>query len=161
MSWRKSSFSPTSECVECDASWSKSSFSTANGACVEYKGGWVKSQRSNATGSCVEASYPGDVLVRDSKDQDGPRVRIPVTSWDGGRGLEFIPVAVSEVPAALQLVRTSRKTPSPQLANWQDQPPHPDDKWYAVTDGTNTLYFDQEERDAFLAGVNASEFTLA
>ncbi len=38
---------------------------------------WRKSTRSGATGACVEvAVLPAVVLVRDSKDADGPRLRL-------------------------------------------------------------------------------------
>jgi Domain of unknown function (DUF397) len=46
------------------AQWSKSSYSSANGACVE-----------------VAQNLPGIVAVRDSKDPDGPKLLIPPADW--------------------------------------------------------------------------------
>jgi hypothetical protein len=45
--------------------------------------GWRKSSYSGNGGSdCVEAGNPGhDIAVRDSKDQDGPRLAIPASQW--------------------------------------------------------------------------------
>jgi hypothetical protein len=45
--------------------WRKSSFSTNNGN----------------DGNCVEVSVAPTVLVRDSKNATGPRLRIPVSEW--------------------------------------------------------------------------------
>jgi hypothetical protein len=44
--------------------WSKSSYSSANGACVE-----------------VAQNLPGIVAVRDSKDPDGPQLLISPADW--------------------------------------------------------------------------------
>jgi hypothetical protein len=46
------------------AQWSKSSYSSANGACVE-----------------VAQNLPGVVGVRDSKDPDGPKLLISPAHW--------------------------------------------------------------------------------
>ena len=46
------------------AQWSKSSYSSANGACVE-----------------VAQNLPGVVAVRDSKDPDGPKLLISSAEW--------------------------------------------------------------------------------
>ncbi|WP_067490806.1 DUF397 domain-containing protein [Actinomadura hibisca] len=45
---------------------------------------WRKSSHSsgNDAGSCVEvASAAGGALVRDSKDPDGPRLRLSTSDW--------------------------------------------------------------------------------
>jgi hypothetical protein len=46
------------------AQWSKSSYSSANGACVE-----------------VAQNLPGVVALRDSKDPDGPKLLISSAEW--------------------------------------------------------------------------------
>lgn len=45
--------------------------------------GWFKSSRSNYNGSCVETNMtqPGVVLVRDSKDKDGPVLTFTEAEW--------------------------------------------------------------------------------
>ncbi|WRZ91419.1 DUF397 domain-containing protein [Streptomyces sp. NBC_01007] len=44
---------------------------------------WIKSSYSTADGpDCVEvAAHPDRVLVRDSKNPDGPRLSLAPTSW--------------------------------------------------------------------------------
>ncbi|GGQ21172.1 DUF397 domain-containing protein [Streptomyces griseomycini] len=44
---------------------------------------WIKSSYSSDDGpSCVEvASTPGKILVRDSKNPDGPRLALAPTTW--------------------------------------------------------------------------------
>jgi hypothetical protein len=43
---------------------------------------WRKAKRSAGNGACVEvAAAIGHILVRDSKDQDGPMVGYPTGSW--------------------------------------------------------------------------------
>jgi len=44
---------------------------------------WRKSKRSGAAGHCVEiAETPAAVLVRDSKDANGPVLRFPQSGWE-------------------------------------------------------------------------------
>lgn len=62
--------------------WIKSSYSSDEGAdCVEVA--WHKSTySSDEGGECVEvATTPGTVLIRDSKNPDGPRLTIAPTTW--------------------------------------------------------------------------------
>ena len=43
---------------------------------------WRKAAASTANGACVEvAAVPGGVLVRDSKDPDGPRLTVGAKAW--------------------------------------------------------------------------------
>jgi hypothetical protein len=43
---------------------------------------WYKSTRSAANGECVEiAASPGSIVVRDSKDPQGPVLRFATESW--------------------------------------------------------------------------------
>ena len=44
---------------------------------------WRKSSRSDTQGgACVEvATLPDRVLIRDSKDPDGPRLTVPAADW--------------------------------------------------------------------------------
>lgn len=45
---------------------------------------WRKSTRSGAAGHCVEvANVPTAVLVRDSKDVDGPVLAFAAPDWSG------------------------------------------------------------------------------
>ncbi|MGH3872014.1 MAG: DUF397 domain-containing protein [Pseudonocardiaceae bacterium] len=60
--------------------WHTSSYSANGGACVEV--GWRTSSYSANGDACVEvAPAPQGVLVRDSKDRDGPALTVPTTGW--------------------------------------------------------------------------------
>ncbi|PZS40627.1 MAG: DUF397 domain-containing protein [Pseudonocardiales bacterium] len=60
--------------------WQKSSYSVANGDCVEV--GWRTSSYSGTNGDFVQvAPAPQGVLVRDSKNPEGPALAVPVTAW--------------------------------------------------------------------------------
>jgi len=60
--------------------WRTSSYSTGNGDCVQV--GWRTSSYSVGSGNCVEvAPAPDRVLVRDSKDPDGPILAVPTPAW--------------------------------------------------------------------------------
>ena len=64
------------------AEWLKSSCSTNDGPeCVEVA--WVKSSYSSNDGpNCVEVAASSDaVLVRDSKDPEGPHLALTPTAW--------------------------------------------------------------------------------
>lgn len=57
--------------------WRKSSYSGSTGECVELGVPWRKSSFSGATGDCLEVT-PG--AVRDSKNPDGPTLRVDLRS---------------------------------------------------------------------------------
>ncbi|MGH3802705.1 MAG: DUF397 domain-containing protein, partial [Pseudonocardiaceae bacterium] len=60
--------------------WRTSSYSGGSGNCVQV--GWHTSSYSGGSGGCVEvASTPERVLVRDSKDPDGPALALPTSAW--------------------------------------------------------------------------------
>ncbi|MBT2449864.1 DUF397 domain-containing protein [Streptomyces sp. ISL-43] len=64
--------------------WVKSSYSASDSNdCVEVA--WVKSSYSTNDGpECVEvAVLPEAVLVRDSKNTDGPRLAVGPAAWTG------------------------------------------------------------------------------
>ena len=42
---------------------------------------WRKSSHSIGNGDCVEAASNGEIVVRDSKDADGPILRYSVSAW--------------------------------------------------------------------------------
>jgi len=83
--WRKSSYSNGNggACVEITV-WRKSGRSSGQGgACVEVAD-WRKSSRSAGNGGdCVEVGrrVPSQVVVRDSKDPDGPRLTFAPQDW--------------------------------------------------------------------------------
>ncbi|MFB6439029.1 DUF397 domain-containing protein [Streptomyces sp. NPDC056411] len=71
--------------------WIKSSYSTDEGPdCVEVA--WHKSSYSTDEGAqCVEvAAAPGTILIRDSKNPDGPRLTFAPTAW-----ADFLPYAAA------------------------------------------------------------------
>ncbi len=57
---------------------------------------WHKSSYSDSSNSseCVEvAATPGTILIRDSKNPDGPRLTFTPTTWAG-----FLPYATASAP---------------------------------------------------------------
>jgi len=62
--------------------WRKSSHSESSNGCVEV--GWRKSSHSEGSNGCVEVGWmePTEVAVRDSKQNDGPILAFPTTSWN-------------------------------------------------------------------------------
>jgi hypothetical protein len=142
--WRKSSKSAARDCVE--MSWTKSSF-CQNLECVEFA--FQKSTFTNPD-ACVEADIHGRCGIphlRDSKDPGGVILDYPAAEWAEGRVVQFEPVSTELVPERLRDVRASRTS---ELL-----------PWYRVTRDGLSLYFDAEEKAAWLAGVAASEFALA
>jgi Domain of unknown function (DUF397) len=61
--------------------WRKSSYRAESGGCVEV--GWPTSSSYRANGgACLKvAPAPARVLVRDSKDPDGPALAVPAGTW--------------------------------------------------------------------------------
>lgn len=73
--------------------WIKSSHSGAE-CCVELAPAWTKAQASIGTGACAELLPDhGDVLIRDSKNPDGPVLRFTRAEFtaflDGAKNGEF------------------------------------------------------------------------
>jgi hypothetical protein len=106
--WRKSSFCANRECVEAlpqggawkapwcmsgecvealpdGTSFTRATASYANGNCVVagHAGGeFTRAAGSNLNGNCVEAQGGPTVLVRDSKDPDGPHLHFTPEEWE-------------------------------------------------------------------------------
>ncbi len=60
--------------------WHTSSYSGSGSDCVEI--GWRTSSYSGQGSACVEvAPAPAGVLVRDSKNADGPVLAVTTTAW--------------------------------------------------------------------------------
>ncbi len=60
--------------------WHTSSYSAAHGNCVQVS--WRTSSYSGAHGGCVEVAPTRErVLVRDSKNPDGPALAVPTPAW--------------------------------------------------------------------------------
>lgn len=179
MTWIKSSFSRESGCIECDisgADWRKAPRSFANGNCVEIAcadgaafakasasvqdtcveaactdgAQFARASTSTAQGQCAETTAAaGEVLVRDSKDVQGPHLHFPAAGWEDGAGLTFTSVDTADVPEHLTEARIATgHAPG-------------EEEWYSLTDGTDTLWFTQAEVDAFRSGVRMREFALA
>jgi hypothetical protein len=75
--WIKSSFCRTGNCVEVE--YRKSSCCT-RGDCVEV--GFVTSSFCGHPGCVAVAVGPEEILVRDSKDADGPVLRFTREEWE-------------------------------------------------------------------------------
>ncbi|RPK50179.1 MULTISPECIES: DUF397 domain-containing protein [unclassified Streptomyces] len=62
--------------------WFKSGYS-ASGDCIEIAYDWHKSSHSSDQGgACVEvAAHPAAVHIRDSKVTDGPVLTVPPAAW--------------------------------------------------------------------------------
>jgi Domain of unknown function (DUF397) len=77
-SWQKSSYSAMNgNCLE--VAWHKSSYGFHEANCLEAA--WRKSPFC-ASGECAEAALRGGtVLVRDSKDPDGPILQFTPQAW--------------------------------------------------------------------------------
>jgi Domain of unknown function (DUF397) len=76
--WTRSSFCGNGACVE--VRWEKSAASLNNGACVEVG---TEFAAACSSGSCVEVGHAaGTVLVRDSKDPNGPVLTFTPDEWD-------------------------------------------------------------------------------
>ncbi|MGB6165271.1 MAG: DUF397 domain-containing protein [Pseudonocardiaceae bacterium] len=60
--------------------WHTSSYSGAHGNCVQVS--WRTSSYSAAHGGCVEVAPTRErVLVRDSKNPEGPALAVPSPAW--------------------------------------------------------------------------------
>lgn len=90
--WTKSSQCESNACVE--VAFAKSTYSNPSGNCVEV--GFHKSSYSGNNGSCVEVGTcdcQNEVLVRDTKDREGPVLSFSTGSWaafiDGVKAGDF------------------------------------------------------------------------
>ncbi len=63
------------------ARWRTSSYSGTNGACVEVAVAWRTSSYSSANGECIEVAANAQVLVRDTKDSEGPVLAFRPDVW--------------------------------------------------------------------------------
>lgn len=82
--WRKSSSSITGDCVEVSFCKALKSADTAN--CVEVSTPGFRAAIASADLNCVEVAdcgCGGDVLIRDSKDPDGPWLSVPPAVFGG------------------------------------------------------------------------------
>jgi hypothetical protein len=71
------------------ARWRTSSHSYSEANCVEAAGAWHRSGHCNG-GTCVEVAPADGVLVRDSKDPDGPILAFTRSEWaDFASALKF------------------------------------------------------------------------
>ncbi|AYA18098.1 DUF397 domain-containing protein [Streptomyces alfalfae] len=63
--------------------WRKSSYSSGEGECVEVALPWTKSSHSgDQGGECVEVAHtPATIHVRDSKNPEGPALRVAPSAW--------------------------------------------------------------------------------
>ncbi|MGW4483699.1 DUF397 domain-containing protein [Amycolatopsis sp. NPDC004368] len=80
--WRKSSYTTAqSNCVEF-AAWRKSSYSTSDSNCVEV-GAWRNSSYTTNDSNCVEvtATSPVEIGIRDTKDRAGGHLTVSPTAW--------------------------------------------------------------------------------
>ncbi|MEO7196184.1 MAG: DUF397 domain-containing protein [Pseudonocardiaceae bacterium] len=60
--------------------WRTSSYSGEGGDCVQV--GWRTSSYSGSGSACVQvAPAPDGVLVRDSKNPEGPALALPPATW--------------------------------------------------------------------------------
>ena len=60
--------------------WPPAATARDDGACVQV--GWHTSSYSTGEGACIQvAPGPDRVLVRDSKDPDGPALALPTPAW--------------------------------------------------------------------------------
>ncbi|QDQ11826.1 DUF397 domain-containing protein [Streptomyces spectabilis] len=69
-----------------ELSWFKSSHSSGseNDSCVEIALEWSKSSYSDSSNinDCVEiATTPSTIHIRDSKNPQGPQLRLPAAAW--------------------------------------------------------------------------------
>ncbi|MFF5569764.1 DUF397 domain-containing protein [Streptomyces luteogriseus] len=67
-----------------ELTWFKSSYSSGgSGDCVEVALVWHKSSHSSsASGDCLEvATCPEAIHIRDSKNRQGPELRLSPTAW--------------------------------------------------------------------------------
>ena len=105
---------------------------------------WYKSRESNPSGNCVLfKTVDGVIYLGDDKVAGQPELPFAMDSWRGGRAVRFIAVHKSAIPAT-------------HLALSPDAP-----AWYRVTKNGVSLFFDQAEKDAFIAAIDEQRWVPA
>ena len=137
--------------------WRTSTYSNNGGECVEVGAVWRTSTYSNNGGACVEVADNllagrGVVLVRDSKDPDGPVITLRPDQFAA-----FLREAVGELTSANGAVEVTRNELAVSLAGRRVQT-----SWQVRSLATDvTLHFTASEWTAFQKGAEHGEFDSA
>jgi hypothetical protein len=103
-----------------------------------------KSAVSNPSGNCVTIRIEGGVvLLGDDKLPGQPELPFQLDSWRGGRAVRFIAIHRSAVPAEHLAARPDAIT------------------WYRVTKQGVSLFFDEAERNDFVAAIDDQKWVPA
>jgi hypothetical protein len=175
--WLQSSFCNNSACVQAkEVEFNSATASNPSGACVQAAHAeFVKSKDSSMNGGCIEAaqaefvsaedSNSGDsleaarhqssvIFLRDSKDprcetEDFDHLHYTYEEWNGGRAVQLEKISIFLVPQAVVDARVAKAG-------------HSAGAWYKVNhEGEGvTLYFDQDEKDAWEDGIEKGEFNF-
>ncbi|TMS00139.1 DUF397 domain-containing protein [Nonomuraea basaltis] len=106
-------------------------------------GPWRKSTFCNGADACVLVAHvDGLVMVRDSKEQDGPVLKVTAEDWQA-----FVEAIAFRSRGDVGPLRLSREGDNVWAMTYQDSP--------------GALLFGDSEVAAFVAGVKDGEFDLA